>query len=414
VTGDKLKLLGLSIGVLALMVDVVWAAPSSKELEEMEKRVQDQNMEHKKLQAEAAKISLELNDVSVDMVKAAKQIQNNEEKLSKMEAELVQLREDLATAEEKFAQEDENLIRTLAALQNLAMKPTEALFVQPLTPVEIIRSAMLMRETVPYLEQNASRLRGELETIRLKKSLVEKQVKKIVSTKMSLEKEHDNLKALVQKKSKIRNAVEIKSAQTKKNVETLASQAQDLRDLLDKLDKHRKAEAEKQRKLAEQKAVEEQKIAETKKLEETRQRDLIKLKPPIINDVGEEFVKAKGNILMPARGPIVTRFNDEMSKGVKSKGIIIKTRSMAQVISPFDGSVMFAAPFRGYGNMVIIDHGKGYLSLLAGMDNVDCEVGQMLLAGEPIGLMPSDNSAKLYVEIRKDNHPVNPMAWIEN
>ena len=413
-TGNKLKILFLSIGVFALMLGNVMAAPSKKELEEMEKRVQAQNMEHKKLQAEAAKISLELNEVSQEMIRAAKQVQNNEEKLSKMEAELVKLKEDLNDAEEKFAQEDENLIRTLAALQNLAMKPTEALFVQPLTPVEIIRSAMLMRETVPFLEQNASRLRGELETIRLKKSLIEKQVKKIVSTKLNLEKEHDNLKNLVQKKSKIRNAVEIKSAQTKKNVETLASQAQDLRDLLDRLDKQRKAEAAKQKKLAEQRALEEQKIAETKKMEENRQRDLIKLKPPIINDVGEAFVKAKGNILMPARGPIVTKFNDEMSKGVASKGIIIKTRRMAQVISPFDGSVMFAAPFRGYGNMVIIDHGKGYLSLLAGMDNIDCEVGQMLLAGEPIGLMPSDNSAKLYVEIRKDNNPVNPVDWIEN
>ena len=79
----------------------------------------------------------------------------------------------------------------------------------------------------------------------------------------------------------------------------------------------------------------------------------------------------------------------------------------------FDGNVIFAGPFRGYGNVIIIEHGKGYLSLMAGLDTVDCELGQMLLAGEPIGLMPEDDS-KLYVEIRKDNHPINPLTWIKS
>lgn len=54
-------------------------------------------------------------------------------------------------------------------MQNLALKPTEALFVQPLTPVEIIRSAMLLREAVPYLQENAARIREDLEKSRLRK-----------------------------------------------------------------------------------------------------------------------------------------------------------------------------------------------------------------------------------------------------
>lgn len=62
--------------------------------------------------------------------------------------------------------------------------------------------------------------------------------------------------------------------------------------------------------------------------------------------------------------------------------------------------------------MIIIEHGGGYLSLLAGLSNPDVEVGQMLLAGEPVGQMPDDDDAKLYVEIRKNNHPVDPMAWM--
>lgn len=409
----------LGMGVLALMLRPVMAADVSKaDLAKMEREVQAQNLEHKKLQAQATQISLELTRISKDMIASAKQIQNSEEKISRMESELETLRADLKKAEENFVVEDDNLIKTLSALQNLALKPTEALFVQPLTPVEIIRSAMLLREAVPYLQENAARIREDLEKIEAQKNLVEKQVARIIRQKKILEKEHEQMKALVQRKSKIRNAVEIKSVKAKKKVEQLASQANDLRDLLNKLEKQRqeklRRQEEERRRLAELKAAEARRAAEeTKKLEEKQRADLIKFKPEVINEEGENFVKAKGHLLRPARGPVVTAYGEQMSKGVTSKGIIIKTRSQAQVISPYDGTVIFAGPFRGYGNLIIIEHGQGYLSLLAGLEEVDCELGQMLLAGEPVGQMPESGDARLYVELRKDNHPVNPLTWIE-
>jgi len=404
------------MGVLALMLRPVMA--SKADLAKMEREVQAQNLEHKKLQAQATQISLELTRISKDMIASAKQIQSSEEKISRMESELETLRADLKKAEENFVVEDDNLIKTLSALQNLALKPTEALFVQPLTPVEIIRSAMLLREAVPYLQENAARIREDLEKIEAQKNLVEKQVARIIRQKKILEKEHEQMKALVQRKSKIRNAVEIKSVKAKKKVEQLASQANDLRDLLNKLEKQRqeklRRQEEERRRLAELKAAEARRAAEeTKKLEEKQRADLIKFKPEVINEVGENFVKAKGHLLRPARGPVVTAYGEQMSKGVTSKGIIIKTRSQAQVISPYDGTVIFAGPFRGYGNLIIIEHGQGYLSLLAGLEEVDCELGQMLLAGEPVGQMPESGDTRLYVELRKDNHPINPLTWIE-
>ena len=166
-------------------------AVTSSDLAKMEQKVRQQSMEHKKLQAQATQINLELTTVSREMIKAAKKIQNNEEKLSQMERQLEKLKEDLKVAEEGFTQEDDNLIKTLAALQNLALKPTEALLVQPLTPVEIIRSAMVLRETVPYLEENATRIRKELEKIAQKKELVEKLVLNVYDSALLAQ---DNLK----------------------------------------------------------------------------------------------------------------------------------------------------------------------------------------------------------------------------
>ena len=298
--------------------------------------------------------------------------------------------------------------------EELKKKISELLTQKPLTPVEIIRSAMLLRETVPYLEENAERIRKELDAIARKKNLVEKQFQQISKQKQVLEKEHERMKLLVQRKSKIRNAVEIKSERAKRNMDKLASQAQDLRDLLGKLEAQRQEKLRKEeekRRIAQQKA-EEQKRLEAKNREEKQTADLIKSQPAFINETGGSFIKAKGKLPLPARGQIVTAYGEQKVKGVSSKGIIIKTRDQAQVISPFDGTVIFSGPFRGYGNLIIIEHGEGYLTLLAGLKNIDVDLGQMLLAGEPVGQMPDDGDAKLYVELRKNNQPIDPMAWM--
>lgn len=402
----------LWLAATSLLFPLCAFAVTSSDLEKMEQKVQQQSMEHKKLQAQATQINLELTEISREMVRAAKKIQNNEEKLSQMERQLDNLKQELATAEEGFALEDENLIKTLAALQNLALKPTEAILVQPLTPVEIIRSAMLLRETVPYLEENATRIRKELGAIAQKKNMVEKQFEQISKQKRVLEKEHKSMQALVQKKSKMSNMVAIKSEKAKKNVEKLAAQANDLRDLLGKLENERK---EKQRKeLERQRKAEEARLLSEKNRVETKSTDLIKSTPQVISSNITGFAKAKGTLPLPARGTIITAYGEQMVKGVTAKGITIKTRNQAQVIAPFDGAVLFSGPFRGYGNLIIIEHGEGYLSLLAGLQNMDVDVGQMLLAGEPVGQMPADGDAKLYVEIRKDNQPIDPLAWIKH
>lgn len=412
-------LAGLLMTVITVMSSSVFAVNvSQKDLERMEKQVRQQNMEHKKLQAQATQINLELGEVSREMVKAAKLIQNNEDKISKMEAELAKLQAELKTTTDGFILEDKNLIKTLSALQNLALKPTEALFVQPLTPVETIRSAILLREAVPYLEGNAKKIRAELLKIEAQKNKVEKQVAQITAQKQILEQEHAKMKTLVQRKSRMRNKIEIQSVKARQKVEKLANQANDLRDLLNKLEKEsqikRKKQEEERRRLAAERAEEERRLAEEKKVEQTQRADLIKSSPDIITEIGKGFIKAKGTLPLPARGPIVTTFGEEKIKGVVSKGIIIRTRNLAQVTAPFDGSVIFSGPFRGYGNMIIIDHGEGYLTLLAGLENIDCELGQMLLAGEPVGQMPDSGEAKLYVELRHNNQPINPLAWMRN
>lgn len=418
-------LIGLILSLLAVE-SATAAVVSRKDLEAIQEQYEQKSIEHKRLQAQAAQISVEMASISKQMIQKAKQIQDTEEKISKMETELIRLQKELKATEDSFIAEDENLIHTLYALQNLALKPTESLFVQPLTPVEIIRSAMLLRETVPFLAEEAAQIKEKLDSIAAQKKQIENQVKKISNNKTALENEQKKMQQLVQKKAKIRSQIEDKSAQTKEKIVKLAEQAKDIKELLIKLENQkelqRKQEQErleklrKEREMLEKYRKEQENAAisarrEKERLEQLKSDDLIKSQTAYIKDVGQNFVKAKGKLTKPARGSIVIAYGQETAKGVSSKGISIKTRADAQVVSPFDGTVIFAGPFRGYGNIIIIEHGEHYMSLLAGLKSFDCEVGQMLLAGEPIGLMPDDENAKLYVELREDSRPIDPVAW---
>ena len=125
-------------------------------------------------------------------------------------------------------------------------------------------------------------------------------------------------------------------------------------------------------------------------------------------------MSAKGRIPYPVKGTVVKKFGELTEAGISSKGIVIATRANAQVISPYDGTVLFAGPFRGYGELLIIEHGDGYHTLLAGLGRLDTSVGQSLLAGEPVGVMTDAGKPTLYVELRKNGQPVNPASWLDS
>ena len=130
-----------------------------------------------------------------------------------------------------------------------------------------------------------------------------------------------------------------------------------------------------------------------------------------VRPIGE----AQGRLTLPARGDIVQEFGQSGDYGATSKGVTIRTRAGAEVVAPYDGQVVFAGPFRGYGPILIIEHTEGYHTLLAGLSRIDAAPGQWLLAGEPVGVMGEQRDGDgpaLYVELRRNGRPINPLPWL--
>lgn len=413
---------GLLAATLVLLQKPLYATDVSEaEVKAMEEQALAQRMEHKKLQAQALQISLELTKIKDEMIKAAQKLQNDEEKTTKMENELAVLEQQLNEAQTAFNRENKNLIKTLSSLQNLALHPNQALLVQPLSPLEMLRSALLLQKAVPYLSANAQKIKADLEDLNARQQKVKNQLEKVKIQKDSLAKQQAAMQKMSTQKNKMRQQIEGESQRTREQAERLSSQASDLRDLWEKIEHEREIKRRRDEEIR-RAAREREEKARQAYLDEQRR----KIRVETVEDnakKGSNFAKAsssagltgfssaRGKLAKPARGTVITSYGEELSKGVTSKGMLIKTRPSAQVIAPYDGSVVFAGPFKGYGNLIIIDHGQSYMLLLAGMASVDAEPGQLVLAGEPVGIMPDGDKAKLYLEIRKDKRPINPEPW---
>ena len=377
------------------------ASVSAADVAKAEAEAKKASQEKQRLEQQAQKIKTELNSVNQKMIAAAKKIQNGEDEVRQKQEELEKLQQHLNESEIKFNAEHGMLIETLAALQSLALRPSEAVLAQPLSPVEVMRSSILLRGSVHSLKERAELIRQGIEDISNQKQEIAKRLQDLEKENKYLASQQAEMKKMSQQKSKMYSQISNQSKEAQQKAAALASQAGSLRDLLDKLEK--------------QKALQQKQMAEKQRLARQRAADKVRADKGLTPDGSSvNFAKAKGKLSRPARGPILTQFHQEMSKGVVSNGIDIKTAANAQVIAPYDGTVIFAGPFKNFANLLIIDHGDAYTSLLSGLEETDAKVGQTLLTGEPVGTMPSGNNSKLHMEIRQNNRPLNPTEWMTN
>ncbi|EEW26887.1 murein hydrolase activator EnvC family protein [Rhodobacter ferrooxidans] len=142
-----------------------------------------------------------------------------------------------------------------------------------------------------------------------------------------------------------------------------------------------------------------------------------------------DFTAAKGSLPLPVLGTLLRRANEADAAGVRRPGILLATRPRALVTAPWPATIRYRGPLLDYGNVIILEPGGGYLLVLAGLETVYGEVGEVVNAGAPLGLMGgavsgvaefmvsvqdgggSQGTETLYMELRQGAKPVDPAEW---
>ena len=149
-------------------------------------------------------------------------------------------------------------------------------------------------------------------------------------------------------------------------------------------------------------------------------RDLDKAMPEILTATGNRtpFAKLKGKLSWPTKGKLSANFGKKRKAGnVRWNGVMIEAKSGQDVKAVSHGRVAFAEFLRGYGLLLILDHGDGYMSLYGYNQTIYKEIGEWVETGETIASIGSSGGQKesaLYFEIRYNGKPDNPVIWCSN
>ena len=447
----------------------------SGKLEALERSAAENRARAEGLAKKAEALQNQILALRSEMIAAARRAQDFEENLSTIEHTLGGLEQQELDMTAALQNRRTQLTSTLGALQRIALQPPEAVFAAPGSPIDRVRSAMLLRVAVPAIELQANDLRERLVQLVSLREEIGRERSELNSAASSLEDERAFLGQLIARKNDLYEAARSESESAQIDAEQAAREAGDLRDLLARLEEEsqrRAAEAAEQARLAAEARQREAEEAERLALEAERLQRAAEAEaaasaaredslaaaeeaetlqaPEALEDTAAEGTTPESTapqvaaldsgpapelnpdltkpvnvrplpngpetapLMMPARGRIATVYGQRDRTGSVSKGLSIETRTAAQVVAPYDGRIAYAGVFRRYGQILIIEHGGRYHTLLAGVDRIDAVVGQWVLAGEPIGVMPdqSETAPELYLELRRTGQPINPLPWL--
>lgn len=340
----------------------------------------------------------QLDAVREQCVAAAVSVQQRERSIGALDLAIHAMQNGVDSKNHEITTSREQQEALLGALERLALAPPEALALAPEGPVERLRSAILIGAAVPALSARARELTSQLAALAAVRSQLDTRQKEIDDARAAVAKGRDTLAQLIARRNALIGQMLHEDG---KAAGVVGDQASDLFDLIKRAD-----------------AATDQREKEL----------LVRLKmlytvpgkpPPSPSDPTKpKTLRAldapQSRMVWPVSGELTHRFGEADRFGRPNQGLTIQGVPRGVVVAPFDGRVDYVGPFQGYGLILIIRHGGGYHSLLAGLGHVDVATGQWLVAGEPVGSLPDGDGkgagATFYFELRRDGRPVDPQS----
>ena len=281
---------------------------------------------------------------------------------------------------------DDEIAQLLGVLQSMGSSPSPVLMLHPSGPVGTARSGMILADVTPALNRKAADLRARLEEVSVLRSLQQSAADKLLDGLTGAQTARTALSQAISDRTDLpRRFTEdpVKTGLLIASTETLEGFASGLSEI----------------------AVDEA--------------------PGSLPGMADR----KGQLPLPVRGRILRRAGEPDAAGIARPGLVIATRPHALVTTPAAATIRYRGPLLDYGNVIILEPQAGLLMVLAGLDQVYGETGEVLPGGSPVGMMGgpvvdagailsqtgnetgAEQTETLYIEIREENTSVDPEGW---
>lgn len=367
----------------------------------------------------SAATAQDLARLRLQLVRLAEQERAQDAELAALETMAAGMEEEERTLSTRLEGERAQIGRLLAAQQRLSRLPPETALARPDAPLDSLRSALILREMVPVLRQRSEALAQSLRHLAETRERLEQQRAHILAARLALAERRHAIDEALKRRNALPQPGEDERRALARQMARLGNGAGGLHQLMERMDADRHAAAAAAARRDAERAEEERRLAALRDAApppapaETPDADapLVAALPlPALPPPDTPPGVLRGGLLLPVGGRTLIGYGASDHTGNPSRGITIAAHPGATITAPFAGTVMFAGPFRNYGHILIVEHGNGYHSLIAGLGRIDTAVGTHVATGEPIGRTPSpsDGSAEVYFELRRHGQPIDP------
>lgn len=353
----------------------------------------------------AAEPGAELEALRQEAVAAAQSVQTEERKLAEVARRLDLLHRELDGRQRGLDESRPEQAELLGIIERLSRNPPNGVALAGGSIRDRVRGQMLAEATVRNLRAQAQALGVEIERVDVLQREIGTREAEFRLAQEALAKKREPLTEIVARRQALGRKLMPDRADAEKRIARIGREAADFGQLIER------AEAEAERRDKEQLARTAEAVAKAKTettnpvaADAVRPRDL------------RAFDTERSMLTMPVIGKALPALVDGESPEERPRAAEIKGVPGGIVVAPFDGEIVYAGPSRGHGPSLILRHGGGYHSVLAGLGRLEIGIGQGVLAGEPVGMMPDAAGdapgGKLYIELRRDGRPMDPRPWL--
>jgi murein hydrolase activator len=358
------------------------------------------------LKREIEQIGADRRKLNQDLIETASRLRGAESKIASTQERLKPLDDNERSIRKSLDGRRAVIGEVLAALQRIGRRPPPALFTSPEDALQSVRTAMVLGAVLPEMRHEVEALAADLSELLAVRKKIDAEREQLKAEIASLDGERARMTALVDERQKQIADREKALDAERARAGDLAREVDNLKDLIAKIEQGLDPATRDARDAA----------RSDSRPALSAFRDPGRLAPAVA------FASLRGQVPIPVNGVKLKEFGAPDSNGGSEKGLSIATRAGAQVTAPADGWVVYAGPFRSYGQLLILNVGGGYHVLLAGMERISVDLGQFVLTGEPVAVMGNGSHIAailatgstqpvLYVEFRKDGVPVDPGPW---
>ncbi|MDQ1313982.1 MAG: murein hydrolase activator [Pseudomonadota bacterium] len=394
------------------------AASKQSELEALKRRLQTLQQAFRGTQANRKEAADELRESERAISSAVRQLRDLESERQRTQGELRTLTQQAEAAEARIQLHQDRLAQALRAVYRRGQGDVLKLMLNGGDPNQTARDLRYLAHLSRAQNAQIEALRTDLAELAALRERTAQKTTALTQLQAAHEAEQKKLLADKRAREQVLRKLSAKIQQQRREISSLQRDERSLTQLAERLNRlmAQQAAREAAQARAEQQAKRKP-SAEKGEADPARRPLAVNTETPVVFRADRPFSRLKGSLRLPVAGELMNRFGAPREDGgVSWKGLFIRAAQGTSVKAIAAGQVVFAEWLRGFGNLIIVDHGEGYMSLYSNNESLYKQVGERVQPGDAIASVGNSGGQPepgLYFEMRHQSRPVNPQSWVK-